>query len=224
MNISVIIPVLDEASLVAGSVRRAWEAGADEIIVCDGGSTDQTVKIAQDLDCHLLRGPQGRASQQNQAAAASRGDVLLFLHVDSWLPAGAIGQIRRALRDRHCQGGAFRQHIESAGRIYRLLEWGNAARIRLLRLAFGDQGLFLRRELFDRLGRFPQVPLMEDLRLMRKFRRVARPALLPGPLHVDPRRWQKYGVARQTLRNWSLLTAEKLGVCPSQLKRFYPSH
>jgi len=221
VNISVIIPVLNEASLVTDAIRRAWEAGANEVIVCDGGSVDDTVVLAQKQQCLLLKGLPGRAIQQNLGAAASRGDVLLFLHVDTWLLPGAVDQIHRALRYHHIQGGAFRQRIEAAGAGYRLLEWGDQARVQLFGLAYGDQGIFLRREFFEHLGGFPEVPIMEDVRLMKKFREEARPVLLPGPLLVSPRRWQKHGILHQTLRNWSLLTAEKMGVSPCRLAQFY---
>ncbi len=221
VNISVIIPVLNEASLVTDAIRRAWDAGANEVIVCDGGSVDDTVALARKQQCLLLKSLPGRAIQQNLGAAASRGDVVLFLHVDTWLLPRAVDQIHLALRYRHIQGGAFRQRIEAAGTGYRLLEWGDRARVQLFGLAYGDQGIFLRREFFEHLGGFPEVPIMEDVRLMRKFRKEVRPILLPGPLFVSPRRWQKHGILHQTLRNWSLLAAEKMGVSPRRLARFY---
>ena len=203
MNISVIIPVLNEAPLVTDAIRRAWDAGANEVIVCDGGSVDDTVALARKQQCLLLKSLPGRAIQQNLGAAASRGDVVLFLHVDTWLLPRAVDQIHLALRYRHIQGGAFRQRIEAAGTGYRLLEWGDRARVQLFGLAYGDQGIFLRRKFFEHL------------------RKEARPVLLPGPLFVSPRRWQKHGILHQTLRNWSLLAAEKMGVSPRRLARFY---
>jgi len=150
--------------------------------------------------------------------------VLLFLHADNWLERNAIAQIRSALRDPSVLGGAFRQHIDAPGHCYRLLEWGNAARVRWRGLPYGDQGIFLRRTVFEQLGGFPQIELMEDLYLMRRLRRLARPVLLPGPLHVSARRWRRHGLIRQTLRNWALLTAERCGVSPDQLARYYPPH
>lgn len=222
MNVSVIIPVLNESTSVASAVERAWLAGADDVVVCDGGSCDDTVAIASRQRCELIESRAGRAVQLNDGARASCGEVLLFLHVDNWLEPGAIEQVREKMRHENCLGGAFRQRIEALGAVYRLLERGNAARVRLLGLAYGDQGIFVRRDVFDRLGGFPEVPLMEDLRFMREFRKGGRPVLLPGPLHVSARRWQQHGVVRQTVRNWALLTAEKVGVAPSRLAKFYP--
>jgi len=207
---------------VAMAVDRAWQAGADEVIVSDGGSTDGTDGIAAQLCCRFVRGLPGRAKQQNLGARVASGDILLFLHADNWLERGSVDQVRRATRQGRHQGGAFRQAIEAEGRLYRLLEHGNAARVRLWGLAYGDQGIFVARETFARLGRFPELALMEDLRFMRRLRRHSRPLLLPGPLHVSARRWQQNGVIRQSLRNWSLLAAEKCGVSPDYLARYYP--
>jgi rSAM/selenodomain-associated transferase 2 len=214
--------MLNEAAMIASAIDRSWMAGADEVIVCDGGSSDGSPSIAGGQRCRVIHSPAGRGLQQNQAAAVAEGDVLLFLHADNWLASGACQQIRDALADASLQYGAFRQRIESPRVLYRLIEYGNAARVRYLGLAYGDQGIFVRRETFAAVGGFPEVSLMEDLRLMRLLHRFGPPALLPGPLHVSPRRWQKHGVIRQTLCNWWLLTAEKFGVSPDRLARFYP--
>ena len=222
MKYSVIIPVLNEEATIAEAIERAWSAGAGEVIVCDGGSRDATVRRAAALPCRLIHSSPGRAVQQNAAAAAAVGDVLVFLHADCWLEPGGLEPIAAGLADGRTAGGAFRQRIDAAGLIYRLLERGNACRVRWLRLPYGDQGIFVRRDVFESLGRFPQIPLMEDVRFMRAFRRRWRPLLLPGPLHVSARRWQRSGPIRQTLRNWSLLAAEACGVPPDRLQRYYP--
>lgn len=222
VKVSVVIPTLNEAPRIAESIRRAWVAGANEVIVCDGGSRDDTAEIAQQQSCRFVETAQGRAVQQNAGARLATGDVLLFLHADNWLEAGAIDQVRRLLAGRKCICGAFEQRIDAPGRVFRWLERGDALRMRFFGLAYGDQGIFVRREAFDAVGRFPEIPLMEDVRLMRKLRRRGRPVLLPGPIHVSPRRWQEHGVLRQTLRNWSLLLAEKCGVPPQRLARHYP--
>jgi rSAM/selenodomain-associated transferase 2 len=166
----------------------------------------------------------GRAFQQNLGAQQSAGEVLLFLHADTWLDPAGNDQIEQALSDPQVAGGGFQQHIEAAGRVYRLLEWGNALRVRRWGMAYGDQGIFVRRELFERLGGFPAVKLMEDWLFMRKLRRAGRILLLPGPLHISPRRWQKHGIVRQTLRNGCLLAAASLGVSPNRLARYYRRH
>ena len=221
MQVSVVIPALNEASRIAKAVERAWAAGADEVIVCDGGSADATRRLTADLRCRLVVSPQGRGIQQNRGAQVAEGEGLLFLHADTWLPANGISQVRDALSRPHCLGGCFYQRIVADAWWYRLLERGNAARASLWMLPFGDQGLFFRRTVFDRLCGFPEIPLMEDVQMMRRFRKITRPALLRGPLYVDARRWQRRGVLRQTLRNWCLLSAEKLGMAPERLAQYY---
>jgi len=171
-----------------------------------------------------VSGPRSRARQQNLAAQVARGDVLLFQHADNWLEPGAVNQIRAALANRCVGGGAFRQRIEAEGRLYRALERGNAMRVARLKLPYGDQGIFLRREIFLAAGGFPDVPILEDILLMQKVRRRVGLALLPGPIHVSARRWRRHGVVRQTLRNWALLAAHGMGVSPERLARFYTRH
>lgn len=225
MKISIIIPALNEREALETTIARAWAAGADEVILSDGGSTDGTWEAAAGLRCRRARGPAGRARQQNAGAALARGDVLLFQHADNWLAAGAARQIERALRqDPRTRCGAFRQSIEAPGLGYRLLEWGNARRVQWLGLPYGDQNIFLRHDLFQQLGGFPDVPLMEDLLLMRALRRRAWPVLLPGPLHVSARRWQRHGLVRQTARNWLLIAAWRSGVPLEKLADHYRRH
>jgi len=224
MRISVVIPALNEAKCIERAVSSAWAAAVDEVVVVDGGSHDATVGLAESCGARVIRSERGRAKQQNLGAAESSGEVLLFLHADGWLSPGVGQQIRECLADGKGLGGALGQRIDAEGFLYRLLEHGNAARVRWRGMAYGDQAIFMRREVFQQLGGFPEVELMEDLLLMRAFRKKSRPKLLPGPVFVDPRRWQRRGVLRQTLCNWSLVCAHALGVTPDRLARFYPPH
>jgi len=224
VNISFIIPAINEADCIGHAVTSALEAGADEVIVVDGGSSDGTQEIARSRGSRVLTSAAGRGVQQNVGARHAQGDVLLFQHADSWLDSSAGQQVRAALEDRQVVSGAFRQHIAAAAMRYRALEWGNAWRVRWRGLAYGDQGIFMRRQTFFERGPFPEESIMEDLILMCAVRSMGRPVLLPGPIHVDPRRWQRNGVVLQTLRNWSLQTAYYLGVSPTRLARYYQRH
>jgi rSAM/selenodomain-associated transferase 2 len=223
-TISVIIPALNEAACIARAIATAWATGVEEVIVVDGQSHDTTPEIANRHGAMVLSSPAGRAIQQNAGAMKARGDVLVFLHADNWLDPAAGRQIRACLCNPKVLGGAFQQRIEAPGHLYRLLEQGNAARVRWWGMAYGDQAIFMRRDTFEYLNRFPPVKLMEDVLLMRSFRQLARPMLLPGPVHVHPRRWQQHGVIHQTLRNWSLRLAHAAGFSPDRLARFYPAH
>jgi rSAM/selenodomain-associated transferase 2 len=221
VRVSIIIPALNEEPNIRQAAERAWQTGAGEVIVVDGGSHDATAEAAREAGCRVLAGRRGRGAQQNLGARAAAGDVLLFLHADCWLAPDGLAQIARALDDRRQAAGAFEQRIEADGLLFRLLERGNAWRVRRRGLAYGDQGIFVRRELFDQLNGFPEVALMEDLLFMKRLRRVVWPLLLAGPLHVSARRWQRHGVIRQTVRNSLLLAAARLGVPPDRLARYY---
>lgn len=223
-QISVIIPTINEASGIERAVVSAWEAGVEEVLVVDGGSKDETVEVARKSGALVHVSERGRAIQQNLGAARAKCETLLFLHADNWLHPSVGQQIKECLDDKSVLGGAFSQRIEAPGVLYRLLERGNAARVRIRGMPYGDQAIFMRRGTFEELGGFPQVKLMEDLLLMRRFKHLSFPVLLPGPIYVHPRRWQRYGVIRQTIGNWSLLCAQAMGIAPDRLARFYPMH
>ncbi|HZN36228.1 MAG TPA: TIGR04283 family arsenosugar biosynthesis glycosyltransferase [Pirellulaceae bacterium] len=223
LRLSVVIPALNEAPLVGRAVSSAWEAGADEVLVADGGSSDGTPRAAA-CSAQVIAAPRGRAAQQNAAARLASGDVLLFLHADNWLAPDAGRQIRAALAAGPATHGALWQRIEAAGWCYRWLERGNAARVRWCGVPYGDQAIFIRRAVFEAAGGWPEAPLLEDVILMRRLRRASWPLLLPGPVFVSPRRWQRHGVIRQTLRNWRLLAAFALGASPERLAAQYRRH
>jgi rSAM/selenodomain-associated transferase 2 len=224
-TISVIIPAINEQARIGPAVQAAWAAGATEVLVVDGGSQDDTAPRARRSGGRVIRSPAGRAIQQNAGAAVARGQVLLFQHADCRLGGDCLRQVVRSMDEQPCAvAGAFCQQIDPLSRIHRVLARGNAARVRWLGLAYGDQGIFVRREVFRQVGGFAEVPLMEDVILMRTLRRWGPPLLLPGPLHVSSRRWQQQGVLRQTARNWCLLAGFFCGVPPAKLQRFYPRH
>lgn len=233
--LSVVIPVLDEAGAIGPLVHRLRELtdcgseqlAADrppgiEVIVVDGGSGDGSADEARRAGAdRVLIAPRGRAAQQNLGAAEARGEALLFLHADCVPPPGFDAAIRRALADPRCVGGCFRQRINADGCAYRLLERGNALRVRALKWAYGDQGIFVRRDVFERLGGFPALALMEDLYFMKRLKRAGRIIVMDQRLEVSARRWQRRGVLRQTLLNWSLIALAHCGVSPDRLAGLY---
>ena len=221
MQLSVVIPALNEADGIALAVTRALALNPLEVIVADGGSADETAQRAVKAGASVVHAPRGRAKQQNVGASAAAGDVLLFLHADSWLAPAGRGQIARTLASPNIPGGCFYHRFETSNAYFRLLEIADAMRVCCLRIGYGDQGIFVRRAVFERLGGFPDVALMEDVLLMRRLRNIGRIAFLRGPLYTSPRRHLHRGPLRQTLRNWCLITAEQLGVAPDQLARLY---
>lgn len=213
--------MLNERAVVGEAISRAWEAGADEVILSDGGSEDGTLEAAQASKCQVVSAKIGRGLQMNAGAAIASGDVLLFVHADNWLPEQSCDQIRNALEESDFSWGGFRQQIDDASFLFRMIEIGNSARSRYQRLVYGDQGLFVTRDLFQSLGGFGQLPLMEDFELSQRLSKHGTPALLPGPIHVSARRWKAKGLVRQTLRNWVISGAYRLGVSPTRLAKWY---
>ena len=222
LRVSVIIPALNEQSLIADAIRSAHDAGAAQVIVVDGGSTDETTMVAGKQRATVLVTSPGRAIQQNAGAAVAEGDVLLFLHADCRLHPDAIHDLRRRLdAPANAVGGFFRQRIDSSDRIFRVIEAGNLARARLLKWAYGDQGIFVRTHAFRSLGGFPELTLMEDLYFIKRLKRLGPLLAISTPITVSARRWKQRGAIRQTLTNWSLITAAHLGISPNRLARFY---
>jgi rSAM/selenodomain-associated transferase 2 len=221
MAVSVLIPTLNEAGRLGETLRRLRAERPHEIIVADGGSADATCRLAAAAD-RLLHAPRGRAAQMNHAAAHATGDVLLFLHADCTPEPGALRAAEACLRRRGVAAGCFRMTVAAPGWFYRLIDAAATARVGLTGLVYGDQGLFVRRELFRRVGGFPAVRLMEDLFLSRALRRRGRVVVAPRRIFVSPRRWQRLGVVRQTLRNWALTALAAGGVHPDRLATYYP--
>jgi rSAM/selenodomain-associated transferase 2 len=220
MSVSVIIPALNEAGCLADTIRSLQIQRPHEIIVVDGGSTDGTREAAAGAT-HFLEGPRGRAMQMNAGAALATGDVFLFLHADCTLEDGALAGAERSLRGAGFVAGCFVMQVRAPGLLFRLIDTCATARVRLTGIAYGDQGLFLRREQFQQLGGFPPLRFMEDLFFSRRLRQLGRVVVAPQRVFVSPRRWQQRGLIRQTLRNWLLTGFALAGVHPDRLAEFY---
>jgi rSAM/selenodomain-associated transferase 2 len=221
VGVSVVIPTLTEENCLGETLRELRRQRPHEIVVVDGGSTDATCRLAADAD-RLLHAPRGRATQMNWGAAAATGEVLLFLHADCTLEEGALAEAERLLRRRGVAAGCFTMTVREPGWLYRSIDWCATARVRLTGLAYGDQGLFLSRRLFEEVGGFPPLRLMEDLFFSRLLRKRGRIRVASRRIFVSPRRWQRKGLVRQTLRNWALTALAAAGVPPDQLAVFYP--
>lgn len=218
-EITVVIPALNEEQVIGRSVHSAVSAGAIEVIVSDGGSRDHTIERATEAGASaVVRSLPGRGVQMNSAAHLATGQFILFLHADNELPKQALQQI---CVHEEAAWGAFQQQIDSRRKVYRLIEWGNDLRIRWRKVPFGDQGMFVRRSLFEELGGFAEIPLMEDVELSHRLRNIQAPVLLQGPLQISARRWEEKGVLRQTLTNWMIQLAYYSGISAEQLAHKY---
>lgn len=224
MKLSVVIPTLDESARIGARLEElAATPGIDEVVVADGGSGDATVRLASGRPgVRVLAAPRGRASQQNAGAEAARGDVLLFLHADVALPRDAARHVASALRDPAVVAGAFRTWtVPDAGpsRLAPLLHLADL-RSRYSGLPYGDQAIFVRREAFRAAGGFPDQPLMEDLELSRRLRRLGRLRVVDACVRVSGRRFLARPVFYALAVNlFPLLYA--LGVAPATLRRLY---
>jgi len=198
--ISIIVPVLNEAASIERFLRCLRErAGGVEVIVVDGGSSDATVDLARNHCDRCLCAPRGRAVQMNAGARAASGDALWFVHSDCELPAGCLQQISEVLRQPEIAGGFFRIRIPNKRLVYRLTDsFAHYAGL-LLGMRFGDHGFFCRRIAFEKIGGFPELPLMEDAEFFCKLRRLGRIAIIPSRLITSPRRYEKIGAWRLTL-------------------------
>ncbi len=221
MDISVIIPALDEEAQIADSLASARASGVREIIVVDGGSGDATARVAGRYADVVLTAPRGRAAQMNAGAGVARGDVLLFLHADTRLPAGFDAAVLAALADPAVAGGRFDVLLVPRTRLLDLVAALMNVRSRLTRIATGDQAIFVRRAVFDAVGGFEQIPLMEDIAFSRVLKRRGRVACLRQRVMTSSRRWLRDGPVRTILRMWWLRLLYVCGVPPERLRRRY---
>ena len=221
-GVSVIIPTLNEADHLGEALVRVMDGDPREVIVADGGSTDDTVAIAKDHGAAVVAGVRGRAAQMNLAAAAAQGEFLLFLHADTSPPENYAGLVRDTLNRPAVAAGAFRLELDGEFAGSPLVEKLTALRCQGLRLPYGDQGLFLRRSLFQHLGGYPEWPVMEDLHLVRHLRRVGEIRVIDAPVRTSSRRWEHHGLVPTFLRHQLMLAAYYLGVPPRHIAKLRP--
>lgn len=220
MRVSIIVPVLDEESAIASTLDSLRSFSA-ELIVVDGGSQDRTADIARQMRVRVIDSCRGRSPQMNTGAAAASGDIVLFLHADTRLPSSAIGDVTSALNDPRCVGGWFDLKLDDTRYIFKLIGFLISLRSRLTRVATGDQAIFVRREIFEAMNGFPEIPILEDIVFCRNLKTMGKLACLGSQVVTSARRWRKDGVGRTILKMWALKLLFLIGVSPFRLKRFY---
>ena len=221
--VSIVVPALDEAANLAWllpDLRARWPAA--EVVIADAGSGDGTGELAAaHPEVRWLTAPRGRARQMNAGARQARGDAVLFLHADTRLPDGALEAIAAALADPAVVGGRFDVRFDTPRPIMRVVAWLMNRRSRLTSISTGDQGIFVRRAVFETVGGYPDIPLMEDIELTRRLKRQGRLAALPLFVTTAARKWQREGAARTIVLMWGLRLLHFVGVSPARLHRWY---
>jgi len=191
------------------------------VIVVDGGSSDNTVKIAEALGARVISSAQSRAHQMNSGANVAKGNILLFLHADTCLPHNFDSFVRQTLLQPKAIAGAFELKIDGKTVGLRLVEWGVRVRSHLFQMPYGDQGIFLKASVFQNMGGFPDLPILEDFELIRRLRQKGRIAIARAAVITSSRRWQKLSVFRATLINQLIIIGYLLGVSPTRLALWY---
>jgi rSAM/selenodomain-associated transferase 2 len=225
-TLSVIVPMLNEERAIAPTLDAiaAGASGAEvivEVIVVDGGSSDRSRDEARPRCARLLVAPRGLARQMNVGATTAEGDALAFVHADTLVPPTFARDIAVALADPAVVGGRFDLRLDDDAPMLRLIGWLISVRSRLSRTGTGDQAIFVRREVLERLGGYRDIALCEDLDLARRLKRAGRVACLRSQVTASARQWRERGVLATTARMWFIRIAFLLGVSPSRLAHLY---
>ncbi len=218
--ISIIVPTLNEQQHLNSTLKHLCALHAGEIIVADGGSSDDTVQIAQAHGAKVVQSQPGRGTQLNTGAAEATEQTLLFLHADTMLPATFHEEVVRILAQPNVSAGAFRLCVDSNHFSLRIIQACANLRTRYLQLPYGDQALFMTREMFSRAGAFPQYPAMEDFCMVKQLQQLGRVAMSEHAVVTSARRWEQRGPWRTTALNQLCVLAYRLGVSPQRIARW----
>lgn len=221
-KVSVIIPTFNEKKSIGKTIKSIKSANdRAEVIVADGGSSDNTMSIAKAYGALVVESPLGRGTQMDIGAEIAKGDILLFLHSDTILPENWHDLIVDALNIDNTVGGAFSFKTDGIGFKYRILEKLVALRNKSVKLIYGDQAIFVRKKAFDSIGGFNSLPLMEDVDLVKRLRQIGNFLLLPNEAVTSSRRWQKHGFFKTSIRNSFYIFLYYIGVKPESLYKLY---
>jgi rSAM/selenodomain-associated transferase 2 len=220
--ISVVVPTLDESAQIVAtlSALQSMRRSGHEVIVVDGGSRDGTYEAALPLADRVLVAPAGRALQMNAGAREARGETLLFLHADTRIPPDAIESLDE-FQASNRGWGWFDVRLSGSHFMFRVIESLMNVRSRLTRITTGDHAVFVRRETFEKVGGYPEIPLMEDVAISRALKREGRPFVPDGRIETSSRRWEEEGIWRTTVLMWRLRLAYALGADPQDLASSY---
>lgn len=219
--ISVIVPALNESANIQGTIQSIKSSENAEIIVSDGGSIDNTVMLANTSGARVVQSAKGRGQQQNAGAAISSSNILLFLHADTILPENYLLEILRVLSIPGTVAGAFRLKISGKNKFLRIVQLFTNIRSIFFQLPYGDQALFVKKEIFNKAGFFPEFPVMEDYSFVKKIKKFGRIRISPLPVMTSGRRWDRLGYLKTLLINQLMIAGYKTGVKIEKLDKFY---
>jgi len=220
-SLSIIIPVQNEEKRLSILLPVLKKQTDTEIIVSIGDSKDGSFDLAKQFSHHVIRTNSGRANQMNEGAKLATGEVLLFLHADSIIPENISGKILETCRKPGVIGGALKLKFDSSRFSLRYVSWTANLRAKYLNLPYGDQGIFIRRDVFEQVGGFPDTPFMEDVQLVRKMVKKGKLKILKEGIVTSARRWEENGVFRTTVMNILFIGLFFLGFSPTRLKKWY---
>ena len=225
-QLSVIIPALNEAGCIRElcAALQPLRSRGHEVILVDGGSDDQTLALGKPLVDRILCSARGRALQMRAGAAAANGTILWFLHADTGVPDNPDQLILAALEHGRADWGRFDVLLSDKHVVLRSVAYLMNLRSRISGIATGDQGIFVRRSLYEQAGGIPSLPLMEDIALSRALKKHGRPACIRQKLLTSARRWKKHGIVRTILTMWGLRLAYFIGISPRHLAKYYATN
>lgn len=223
MRISIIIPTLNEAEHIESTLMclEPLRKNGHEIIVVDGGSQDATVNLAKGKVDTVMKSPAGRAKQMNAGASQATGDILWFIHADTHVPDNATEKIQLAFESKNNYWGRFDIRLSGKHYLLRIVEQLMNLRSYLTGIATGDQGIFVRRDCFEAIGGFREMPLMEDIEISRRLKKWSRPYCIHDTIKTSSRRWEEYGILSTILLMWRLRLAYAFGISPEKLAHIY---
>jgi uncharacterized protein len=221
LKVSIIVPTLNEGSIIEKTLTEIRQLSPYELIVSDGGSVDDTLLIANRLCHRVITGCSGRGLQMNAGAKVATGDILLFLHADNRLEPDSYLKMHQCMKDPKWIGGAFTLCIESDKRLLKLITLLANIRSKYFGLAYGDQGFFVRKEIFNKMNGFAPIPICEDLDFYQRLKKKGPVMLLKEKAHTSPRRWNQEGIFFTTARNILIAVLFGLGFPPRILTKWY---
>lgn len=220
-TISIVVPILNEGERLPQLLQMLERLHADEVILVDGGSTDGSDMLLSGSSFKWIRSAPGRAVQMNRGAEKCRSDILLFLHADTAITPSAVDAAKAVMNHAEVAAGRFDLSLSGRRAVFRLIESMINLRSRITKISSGDQAIFVRRQIFEALGGFPEQPLMEDIELSRRLKRAGRIACLRDKVTTSSRRWEGHGVVRTILLMWKLRFLYWLGAAPESLAQMY---